>query len=195
LNSDAQIRTHSTFSSIANMLATVLKSFAKYANDDSLLVIKNHPFDTGLINYKHIIQKLCYEYNIKFDRVLYIENGHTPTLIKYAKGVVLVNSTVGMSALFHERPTIALGEAIYNLPNLTYQKSLDKFWLNLYKPDIRLYRKLELFLMENNQINGNFYTNKGINMTIKGSLKILNLNYYLPLSDAVNTLIISPAKV
>jgi capsular polysaccharide export protein len=39
LNSDAQIRTHSTFSSIANMLATVLKSFAKYANDDSLLVI------------------------------------------------------------------------------------------------------------------------------------------------------------
>ena len=195
LNSDAQIRTHSNFSNIAHMLATVLQSFAHHAKDDSLLVIKNHPFDTGLINYKHIVKKLCYKYNIRLDRVLYIENGHIPTLINHAKGVVLVNSTVGMSALFHECPTIALGESIYSLPNLTYQESLDSFWLNFYKPNIKLYRKLELFLMENNQINGNFYTKKGISMSIKGSLKILGLSYCLPLSDCVNTLLTSPAKM
>lgn len=195
LNSDPQVHKYSHFRSIENALDFVLKSFFSYAPNNSLLVIKNHPFDTGLINYRKIILNICKKNKNDFRRIIYLENGHIPTLLKNTKGTVVINSTVGLSALLHECPTITLGDAIYNMPNLTNQCGLDNFWNTLDKPDINLYLKLEKFLIENNQINGNFYTKKGINMSIEGSLKLLNLTCCLPLADYVNTLFISPVKL
>ena len=195
LNSDAQVHKHSNFINIENALNFILKSFFKHAPDNSLLIIKNHPFDTGLINYKKIIIKICAKNKDYLERIIYLENGHLPTLLKNAKGTVVINSTVGLSALVHACPTITLGKAIYNIPGLTNQCNLDFFWNNLEKPNIDLYIKLEKFLMENNQINGNFYTKKGISMSIEGSLKLLHLTYCLPLVDYVNTLLTSPAKL
>ena len=142
-----------------------------------------------------IILSLCKDYKVDANRVIYFENGHLPTLLKNASGTVVINSTVGLSALVHQCPTITLGTAIYNIPGLTNQCNLDFFWNNLEKPNIDLYIKLEKFLMENNQINGNFYTKKGISMSIEGSLKLLHLTYCLPLVDYVNTLLTSPAKL
>lgn len=195
LNSDSQIRIHSKFGNIENTLKYILQSFFKNSPKTSLLIIKNHPFDTGLINYKKIILSLCKDYKVDANRVIYFENGHLPTLLKNASGTVVINSTVGLSALVHQCPTITLGTAIYNIPGLTNQCNLDFFWNNLEKPNIDLYIKLEKFLMENNQINGNFYTKKGISMSIEGSLKLLHLTYCLPLVDYVNTLLTSPAKL
>jgi capsular polysaccharide export protein len=191
LNSDAQIHTHSSFGTIENALNFVLHSFFKSAPKDSLLVIKNHPFDTGLINYKKIIIAFCKVHKTNAKKIIYLENGHLPTLLKNAQGTVVVNSTVGMSALVHHCPTIALGKAIYNMPGLTNQCSLDHFWNNLEKPNMELYIKLENFLIETNQINGNFYTKLGRKMGVKGSISLLNLTLYTPLIEYMNNLIIN----
>ena len=92
-----------------------MQSFAAYSEPDSLLVIKNHPLDTGLIEYRRYTERLAHELRVA-DRVRFIDAGHLPTLLDHAKGVVVVNSTVGLSALHHRRPLITLGDAIYSIP-------------------------------------------------------------------------------
>ena len=58
LDSDSQIRRHSPFTGVLESMAQVITSFAKYAPKDSYLLIKNHPFDNGLINYRRYMRSL-----------------------------------------------------------------------------------------------------------------------------------------
>lgn len=174
LNSDAQIQTHSPFSGIKEAISHVLRSFSQYAKTDDLLVIKNHPLDTGLINYLRHIKKEMKTLGLD-DRVFYIDGGHLPTLLKFAQGTVLINSTVGTSALYHECPTCVLGSAIYDMPGLTYQDGIDSFWIHPEKPDNKLFHLVRKAIIHKTQINGDFYTDSGIAMTIEGSLRIMNI--------------------
>ncbi|VWC68983.1 capsular polysaccharide biosynthesis protein [Burkholderia aenigmatica] len=167
LNSDAQIVAHSPFDGICAAISAVLRSFARYAPSRAWLVIKNHPLDTGLIAYKQFAAALARELGID-QRMLFIDAGHLPTLLDHSRGVVVVNSTVGLSALHHERPLIALGTAIYAIPGLTWQGSLDDFWTQADSPDMHLYRAFLDYVMHHTQINGDFYTKSGIEMAVAG---------------------------
>ena len=174
LNSDSQIQKHSDFGSMVNAMVFIIKSFANKAPRDSLLIIKNHPLDTGLIPYRRIIDNLAKSLSIN-DRVVYLENGHIPTLTQYAKGTVVVNSTVGMSALVHHNPTCVLGKAVYNLPGLTCQSGLDEFWNNPKRPNPVLFKKFRNAVINLTQVNGNFYSKKGIDMAVAGSLNVMGV--------------------
>jgi capsular polysaccharide export protein len=92
-------------------------------------------------------------------RVRYIHDQHLPTLLMYAHGVVVINSTVGLSAIHHGAPTKVCGKALYDMPGLTYQGTLDEFWSDaLYsKPDQRLYQRFRNYLVAETQLNGSFY--------------------------------------
>lgn len=172
LNSDAQIVVHSPFDSVRDAIAKVLTSFARHAPADSWLVIKNHPLDTGLIEYRRHSEQLAQELGIA-ERVRFIDAGHLPTLLDHARGAVVVNSTVGLSALHHRRPLIALGTAIYNMPGLTWQGSLDDFWLHAGFPDMNLYYAFLDYVVHHTQINGDFYTKTGIAMAVAGAVQRL----------------------
>jgi capsular polysaccharide export protein len=71
----------------------------------------------------------------------------------------LINSTAGMAALHHGVPTIACGSAIYDLPGLTYQGSLDDFWAAApgSAPDPFHFRRFRRYVIERTQLNGSFY--------------------------------------
>ncbi|VWC84347.1 WcbO [Burkholderia lata] len=169
LNSDAQIVVHSAFDGIRAAISHVLESFARNAPRDALLVIKNHPLDTGLIEYRNFSLKIARAAGIE-DRIRFIDAGHLPTLLEHARGVVVINSTVGLSALHHKRPLVALGSAIYNLSGLTWQGDLDDFWLGGGAPDMDLYHAFLDYVMHHTQINGDFYTRSGIAMAIAGAV-------------------------
>jgi capsular polysaccharide export protein len=77
---------------------------------------------------------LAVELNVA-DRIVYLVEGETPKLVKNALGVVVVNSTVGIRAIQHQVPLIALGRAIYNLPQVCFQGELDRFWTQAKAPD------------------------------------------------------------
>lgn len=165
LSSDSQIWQHSPYRDNIELIDEVLLSFKKYAPSDLLLVIKNHPLDSGVVNYRKYIARQAKHLGIA-ERVDYISGGHLPTLMKLSSGVVLVNSTVGMSALHHNVPTIALGNAIYNFSGLTFQGGLDKFWTEREMPDRQLYSLFRLYLLKRNQVNGNFYVRLGMETAI-----------------------------
>ena len=173
LEADSQMRLHSPFKSLSQVIETTLKSFTKFASENTKLVIKLHPLDPWFIDYQDIIHQLIKDLNIQSDRVLYLEAGNLNHLLSQCQGTVLVNSTVGTSALSVDCPVIALGEAIYNIDGLTFQGSLDDFWANASPPDKALFAAFRQCYIKQTQINGSFYNQQGIAMAVSGSVKKL----------------------
>ena len=155
---DSQVLTHSGFESVDEFIETVVESFAKTAPQDAVLVVKHHPLDRGYHDYTRLLNRLRLEHRLG-ERLQYVHDLHLPTLLNHARGVVVINSTVGLSALHHQTPVITLGKAIYNLPGLSFQGSLPRFWneAEQQKPDLALYWKFRGFVVEHTQLNGSFY--------------------------------------
>ena len=71
---------------------------------------------------------------------------------------ISINSTVGLSSLYHGTPTICLGRANYDIDGLTAKGiNLDKFWNLDMLVDINLFIKYRTYLIRHTQINTNFY--------------------------------------
>lgn len=154
---DAQVHVHSDFESVAQFIEYVVTSFALHAAADQQLVIKHHPMDRGYHDYTALLARLARRYRLQ-GRLLYLHDQHLPTLLSHATGVVVINSTVGLSAMNHALPLVVLGDAAYALPGLSYQHGLDTFWQAAasFQPDLDLYRRFRGYLIRNTQLNGNF---------------------------------------
>jgi len=161
LNCDTQISQHSSFSSIVPVIELVLASFAIHAPPDSLLVIKEHPLDDGLINWRRIVSRLARQHHIA-RRVIYLEIGNTDGLIARGCGVVTVNSTVGLMALASNVPVQVLGDAIYDIEGMTHQGGLDAFWKNTSPPDASLFEAFRKVLMARCVLAGGFFGEDGL---------------------------------
>ncbi|MFV8781653.1 capsule biosynthesis protein [Microbulbifer sp. SA54] len=153
---DFQIRAHSDYRSIEDSIRQVVASFAANAASHELLVIKHHPMDRGFCHYGRLIRALAREHRVA-GRVVYCHDLHLPTLLDHAKGVVTINSTVGISALLHRVPTVTLGRALYDLPELTHQGSLDTFWQQPAPVNPALFKAFRTYLYEKTQLDGSFY--------------------------------------
>jgi capsular polysaccharide export protein len=174
LDEDMQIRIHSPFGGTVPAIEAVIRSFALHAPTGTKLLIKNHPLDNGIIDYKKAIQETAARYDV-LSRILYIDGGDLKMLKKHALGVVLVNSTSGLAALGSGHPVIALGKAIYDLPGLTFQGKLDDFWKSDFQTDRQLLLDFQTVLFNDILVNGNFYTEHGIALAIANSLPRLEL--------------------
>lgn len=153
---DMQVVVHSDYNSIEHFIGDVLTSFAKHAPSNKAIVFKHHPLDRGYTNYTRLFNNLVSELGLQ-GRVFYVHDLCLPTLLKNAQGTVVINSTVGMSSLFHETPVKTLGKAIYDLPGITSQLSLKAFWRNSGQVDRKKFSQLRDYLVEQNQLNGNMY--------------------------------------
>lgn len=197
LDSDAQIRVHSPYKSVQEMMLMVMTSFAKHAPVASHLVIKNHPLDTGLLKHSKTVKQAAKNLGIS-SRVLFLETGHLPTLLHHTQGTVLVNSTTGTSALHHGSPTIALGTALFDIPGLTFQDGLDRFWQEGQAADQQLLSCFRQRVIQETQINGDFYSRKGIRLAIAGSLAAMQItpqSAIKPSLVSAPTPVLAPAKI
>lgn len=172
LNSDAQIREHSSFADMTEVMAFVMASFAAHAPGDARLVIKNHPLEMGASDYPQIIAQLQHRYALD-GRVDYLETGDLMILLKHALGVVTVNSTVGGLSLQLGCPTITLSDPIYNVAGLTFQGRLDDFWRARVAPDAALFQAFRNTVIHTTQVNGGFYSDAGIALAIDNSMRFL----------------------
>ncbi len=173
---DMQISAHSGFTSVEHFIGTVVESFARRSDDQLQLVFKHHPMDRGYTDYTTLIKKLAHEYGLE-NRLHYVHDLDLPSLLKGARGTVLINSTVGMSSLHHDTPVKTLGSAIYNRPELTSQSSLDDFWQNCGEVNRAAYSAFRNYLISRNQINGSFYRSLGISK--KGTGLVWSKEMYL----------------
>lgn len=172
LDSDSQIAVHSPFDRMVDALWQVMQSFAQHAPGEARLVVKNHPLDTGFAHYGRQVDRLAQHFHIA-GRVDYLETGHLPALLERARGMVTINSTAGTAALAQGCPTLALGQAVYALPGLTFQGPLDAFWREAEPPDAVLFRAFRNVVIHTTQVNGGFYTHQGMDLAIENSLRKL----------------------
>lgn len=158
VHNDSQVHTHSGFGSVEEFIGHVTSSFATHAAGDTVLVIKHHPMDRGYHDYCKVIQKFAAEAGVA-NRVMYIHDQHLPTLLEHAQGVVLINSTVGLSALSHGTALKCCGRALYDIKGLTYQGSLDAFWREAasFEFNRELFQQFLGYLIDTTQLNGSFY--------------------------------------
>ncbi|MCL6707698.1 capsular biosynthesis protein [Pseudomonas sp. R2.Fl] len=133
LPGDYQIKRHAPVGDHFELVRSVLRSFAENAPPGSRLLFKIHPIDNGLSGWGEKIGRWARQLHIA-DRVDVIDGGNLDRLIAASAGVVTVNSTVGLTAVLADKPTITLGAAIYDLPGLTWQDSLARFWTEAAPP-------------------------------------------------------------
>ena len=155
---DAQMSVHSRFKSVDAFIMYVMQSFAEHAPRDCQLVIKHHPLDRGYSDYTQLIGKLTQQHKLQ-GRCHYIHDQHLPTLLAHARGVVVVNSTVGLSAVGEGVPVKVCGKSIYDIKGLTFQGSLNAFWGQARHavPNAALYKAFRTYLIAHTQHQGSFY--------------------------------------
>ncbi|MCK5896025.1 MAG: capsular biosynthesis protein [Cocleimonas sp.] len=165
VHNDFQI-SHSPYKDVKEFIEETVVSFAHYAPKDTVLVLKHHPMDRPYRNYKKFLQTLSDEYQLA-GRLFYLHDQHLPTLLRNALGTITINSTVGLSSLYHRIPVLVKGSAVYDISGLTSQLSLEEFWQNQEGVDADLYQNFRLYLLQTNQGHGSFYQ-KGYNNTPTG---------------------------
>lgn len=176
LDSDSQVRRHSPFSGMRDAISYIISSFAMHAPKDLLLVIKNHPLDNGMINYKVYIENFAKSCNVK-NRVFFIDVNNITKLVEKSQAMIVLNSTIGVSALKKGVPVYCIGTSIYSLQGLAVnilQQSLADFWCKPIPPSPRILEKFETIVKSNVLINGNFYSKKGIYFSVKECGERLN---------------------
>lgn len=158
---DSQIRHHSDYRSVRGFIADVIASFAMHAPQDLHLVFKQHPLDRGHRDYTEQIARNAAHHGVS-ERVHFIHDQHLPALLKATCGAVMVNSTVGISALFHGVPVKLMGRAIYDTPGLVFQGGLDRFWAEATPPDPELVTRMRRYLIRMTQVGGSFYSGEEV---------------------------------
>jgi capsular polysaccharide export protein len=155
VSSDSQISLGSHYPGMEPFIEEMIHSFAAHGRPGDLLAFKHHPRDRGYNHYGKLVRRLAREHGVQ-QRVLYFHDGPLGPILKRARAVVTINSTVGLQALYHGRPTKVLGQTFYNLPGLTDQQSLEHFWQAPQGSDRALFRRFYSHLITTTQINGNF---------------------------------------
>lgn len=165
LNCDSQIRQHFKHGSMAPAIRETIASFASHAPAGSLLVVKEHPLDDGLNDWRAAVAHLAAANGVA-GRVAYLERGSIDALIAATSGVVTVNSTTGTLALAAGVPTVTLGAAIYSIEGLTHQGPLDTFWTALPTPDPALFAAFRRVLADRCLLAGGFFSDEGLRSLI-----------------------------
>ncbi|MBV9078138.1 MAG: capsular biosynthesis protein [Methylobacteriaceae bacterium] len=161
MENDFQLRAYSPFPDMKTPIHTVIRSFADHAPTDARLLIKIHPLDPGIRNWRRIVRRSAERWGV-VERVDFLDGGSLALLLEGSQGVVTVNSTVGIWSLRAGLPTMTLGAAVYDIPGLTYQGQLDRFWTEAPRPDPELWEAFVKALVNHIQIRGVYYEWEGL---------------------------------
>lgn len=160
IQADYQLRTNAHYHRQADMIAEVIESFAKHAHSDGYLIVKLHPLDNGIERWESLVKRLAKKYGVT-ERVLAVSDCDLKRTIRSSRGVITINSTVGLHSLRAGTPVKVLGMAIYDIPGLTHQGSLDSFWRKPQKVDKALRNAFVSALAATIQVHGSFYHPEG----------------------------------
>jgi capsular polysaccharide export protein len=127
METDYSIRAYSDFPDMDTPLDQAIRSFARAAPAEGHLLVKVHPLDPGLKNWRRRVEAMAARHGVAA-RVHYLGAGNLDAMLEASRGVVTVNSTVGVRALQLGRALHAMGDAIYRVPGLTHEGDLDDFW-------------------------------------------------------------------
>lgn len=181
LTGDYQIRAHSPFGSMPQAVDYVLESFAAHAPKDLLLLVKEHPLDASWRNWRAYLKRQARRLGIEH-RVLCIDGGDLQELSASSAGMVCVNSTSGTLALENGIPVVVLGDAVYDVPGITHQAGLDRFWSEPERPDRELYGAFKKALHAKCLVRGGLASASATEILVQNSVERLLAESSMPIA-------------
>lgn len=160
LNGDSQIKVHSDFTSTRHFVEYCIAEFKAGGTQDSLLVFKNHPLDSGVIDLDSVIAEEARRHGLE-GRVFFVETGKLVPLIERSISATAINSTACHQALLRRIPTLVLGRAVFNHPQIVSRMRLADFFRMRPVKNKAAYEKLIAVMRYTCQFNGGFYSEEG----------------------------------
>lgn len=160
VHDDMQLVRHGRGWTTRRFLEEVLDSFRRAAPPDCRLVIKAHPLDVGYGHHKKNLRYLVEENDLG-GRVVYLQSGPLIPIVRYARGLVTVNSTAGIASLECGVPVLAFGDALYHARGLAKRcdgpEDIDAFWSDAPPVDLARARRFNHHVRRHALIPGSFY--------------------------------------
>ncbi|AYG65834.1 MULTISPECIES: capsular biosynthesis protein [unclassified Rhizobium] len=160
LQTDFQLRAHSPFHQQQDAIRLILRSLAENATPETHLVLKLHPLDNGLVDWRACADGIGASCGLS-SRVHFMDGGDLDRLTAGSQGMVTVNSTAALSALRAGKPVKALGAAVYDIEGLSDRGTLDRFWHEPRPPSPELRDAFFRLLAAAIQVRGNFCSGEG----------------------------------
>ena len=173
---DFQLRAYSHFGDQGEAIVQVIDSFARHASGEAHLLVKVHPWDPGLVNWRRQVEAAARAAGIP-ERVRYVDGGSLDDMSRDARGMVTINSTAGLKALCLGCPVITLGQAIYDVPGLTFQEGLDRFWTGAVPARTDLLADYLAAMTACIQIRGVFYARPGLDAAVAAAVHRLDAEW------------------
>ncbi|MCI0756776.1 capsule biosynthesis protein [Teichococcus vastitatis] len=173
METDFSIRAYSKYRDLDTALREVAQSFAAHAPPDAHLLVKVHPLDPGLKNWKRRSRAIAREFGLE-QRMHYLGGGNLGAIVEQVQGTVTVNSTVGLRSIIDHTPTFALGEALYRIPGLVFSGPLDRFWTEGTPPEIPLRESFLRCIAHSLHIRGVYYNRPGLDIAVRAAVRRLH---------------------
>lgn len=171
IEGDTQLAVHSPFASVAEAVEHVLQAFRE-APADARLLVKRHPLDPGVVDWRALVMEAAHRIGVG-DKVAFIERGDLLPLLRAARGVITVNSTVGPLALAEGTPVLALGAAVYRIPGITAECGLKQFWHDPPAVDAESFDLFRRVLRAKCLVNGGFHSEAGLDLLVANAAERL----------------------
>lgn len=147
------------------LIFETIQSFALTAPSDCKLIFKIHPLERGHNNHAKLIGKTAKTFGIS-NRVSTIYVGSLGLLTRHAAGMITINSTSGLSAIFHGTPLLVIGNALYAHPKLATcangAPNFNEFWSKRHVASKKERESYINWIKYNALKPGDFYTSKGM---------------------------------
>jgi capsular polysaccharide export protein len=123
----------------------------------------------ALMGWRRYIDRRARRLGI-LQRVHFIDGGDLDQLAADTSGMVCVNSTSATLALAAGSPVCTLGNAIYNVPGLTFPRHLDDFWSDPMPPETGLYGAFRRVLVDRCLVRGGLASETAVKTLIESML-------------------------
>ncbi len=171
METDYSIRAYSHFADMDQAIDECIAAFAAKAPPDAGLLVKMHPLDPGLKNWRRRIARLARAHGVP-RRVHFLAGGDLDAMLRRCRGLVTVNSTVGIRALQLGRPVHAMGEAVYRVEGLAHLGPLDAFW-SAPPPDPALAQAFLRAIAAHLHVRGTYYAEPGLTAAVDAAAERL----------------------
>jgi capsular polysaccharide export protein len=182
METDFSVRAYSRYRDMDTPIAETVASFCAHAPPNGQLMVKAHPLDPCVKNWKRRIARIARKAGVE-GRVHYLPGGVLDHLILASQGTITVNSTVGVRCLVLNRPVLALGQAVYDVPGLVHRAGLDSFWGSPTQPDPVLVQDFLRAMAGTVLIRGVYYGQPGLDAAVTNAVQRLHhglINQRLP---------------
>lgn len=160
----------------ARLIMEVLHSFATAAPKSHRLVFKIHPLERGHSNDRELAFQVARMLGVE-DRVDVIDTGSLGLLTRHCAGMITINSTSGLSAIFHGVPLLVVGEAFYANDALATcargTPDFDSFWTGGHVADAQLRHTYLAWIRKMSLKTGDFYVRDGMELACEGVLETI----------------------